>query len=389
MAAPDRRDYPGPTLQTAAAYAWRMLVIGVVIYFGFKLITHLMTVIIPFAVALLVTALLHPLLVFLRRRGVPRTAATLLSVLTALLILAGIVSVVVIRATSEFPQVGDQLNRLIPHLKHWLITGPLHLNSRTVGNFSSTLSNLVSSHGSAVASTAVSTGKTLLDILTGLVLAIFVVIFLLYDGEGVWNFLLRGFPTTTRGRVDRAGRSAWVTLSHYVRGTLLVAAFHGIVIAIALGILGVPLVAPLAVLVALGSFVPLVGAVITGLLAIGVAGVTNGLVAAIIVAAVLLLDGQIEAHVLQPLVVGRYVKLHPLAVVLALVVGAILLNVFGAIIAVPLVACSNSFVRSILDHPDSDKPMDPAKRHSDPGELAASEERELRVEEPGTEPQTA
>ena len=129
----------------------------------------------------------------------------------------------------------------------------------------------------------------------------------------------------------------------------MVAAFHGIVIAITLTILGVPLAFPLAVLVGLGSVVPLVGAVVTGALAVGVAALSKGLVPAVIVAAVLLIDNQIEAHVLQPLVVGRYVRIHPLAVVLALTAGALLFGIFGAIVAVPLVACINSGVRAARD----------------------------------------
>ncbi|MGI8491934.1 MAG: AI-2E family transporter [Acidimicrobiales bacterium] len=381
MSEAEQPSYPGPVLRIAASYGWRLLVVGTVGYFAFRLISHLMTLVIPFSVALLVTALLRPVLVFLRRRGVPRVAATLLSVLGALLLIGGVVSLVVVRATDEFPQVGDQINRLVPHLKNWLITGPLHVNSTTVNHLSDTLTHLVQTHSSAIASTAVSTGKTVLDILTELVLAIFIVVFLLYYGEGVWNFLIRGFPSAVRAKVDGAGRAAWNTLSHYVRGTLVVAAFHGTVIAITLAVLGVPLVAPLAVLVSLGSFVPLVGAVVTGLLAVGVAGVTQGFVSALVVVIVLLVDNQVEAHVLQPLVVGRYVKIHPLAVVVSLVVGAIFLNIFGAIIAVPVVACVNSAVRALLASRDLDQPMDPAKTDSDPSEPAASEERALHAGE--------
>ena len=161
----------------------------------------------------------------------------------------------------------------------------------------------------------------------------------------MWGFLIRGRPPRLRPNVDAAGRAAWKTLSDYVRGTLIVAAFHGVVILITLTILGVPLAFPLAVLVALGSFVPLVGAVVTGALAVAVAALSQGLVAAVIVAAVLVINNQIEAHALQPFVVGRYVRVHPLAVVLSLATGGLLFGIFGAIIAVPIVACINSAVR--------------------------------------------
>ena len=151
--------------------------------------------------------------------------------------------------------------------------------------------------------------------------------------------------------------------SQYVRGTLIVATFHGVVVASTLAILGVPLAFPLGVLVGLGSFVPLVGAFLTGVLAVAVAGLSKGLLAAIIVVAVLLLDNQIEAHVLQPFVVGRYVRIHPLALVLALASGAVLFGIFGAIVAVPVVACINSAIRAVLDSRDQPSEGDLDSNH--------------------------
>jgi len=343
--------YPGPLLRTAGDYAWRLLIIGTVVYFLVKLLSHVYLAVIPFMVALLVTALLRPILNFFRQRGMPRSLATLSTVLVAGVVLGGVITLVVIRAAEQAPQLGDEINNLIPQVKHWLITGPLQLNPTSVNNFSTTISNDVSKNSSAIASTALSTGKTALEVLGGMVLVLFLTVFLLYDGERVWDFLLKGAPVPARPRVDAAGRAAWETISHYVRGTLVVAAFHGIVIAITLTILGVPLAFPLAVLVGLGSFVPLVGAVLTGVLAVGVAGLSKGFIAAVVVIAILLLDNQVEAHVLQPFVVGRYVRIHPLAVVLALTSGALLFGIFGAIIAVPTVACINAAVRAARDQP--------------------------------------
>ncbi|MDQ6838915.1 MAG: AI-2E family transporter [Actinomycetota bacterium] len=377
MKTPRQADYPGLALRTAAAYSWRILVVGALGYFVLRLLSHLMTAVVPFAVALLVTALLRPVLVFLRHRGVPRLLATVLAVLSAVIVLGGLVTVVILGATHQAPQLGNEINRLIPHVKSWLETGPLHVDATTVNNFSRTLTDTVSTHSSEVASTAVSTGKTIVDVVTGFVLAIFVTIFLLYDGEGIWEFCTRAAPTTVRSRVDAAGRAAWSTLSHYVRGTLIVAVYHGVVVGIVLAALGVPLVLPLAVLVALGSFIPLIGAVVFGLLAIGVAGLSHGVVAVIIVTAVLILDNQVEAHVLQPFVVGRYVRIHPLGVVLGLTVGALLLGVFGAIIVVPLIACINATVRSLLGSRTPELAMDPHGRDDDTDRAPASEEREI------------
>lgn len=380
MSSPPEGRHPGTALRTSSAYAWRILVIGALGYFVLRLLAHLMTAVVPFVVALLVTALLRPVLVFLRRRGVPRVLATLMTVLVAIIVLGGLITAVVLRAADQAPKLGDEINRLIPHLKSWLETGPLHVDKQTVNHLSKTLSGEVSKHSSAIASTAVSTGKTVIDVLTGLVLAIFVTIFLLYDGEGIWTFCTRAFPRSVRPRVDRAGREAWSTLCHYVRGTMVVAIYHGVVVSIVLLVLGVPLVLPLSVVVGLGSFVPLIGAIVFGALAVAVAGISQGLVAAIIVTAVLIIDNQVEAHVLQPFVVGRYVRIHPLAVVLALAAGALLLNVFGAIIAVPLVACINAAVRSLTGSRQAELAMDPQANDPTRTEPSASEERDLETD---------
>ncbi|MGI8751601.1 MAG: AI-2E family transporter [Acidimicrobiales bacterium] len=377
MKTPRQPEYPGPVLRTTAAYSWRVLVVGALGYFVLRLLSHLLTAVVPFVVALLVTALLRPVLVFLRHRGVPRLLATVLAVLTAVVVLGGLITVVILGAANQAPQLGAEINRLIPHVKSWLETGPIHVDAKTVNNFSRTLTNTVSTHSSEVASTAFSTGKTVVDVVAGFILAIFVTIFLLYDGEGIWEFCTRAIPRTVRGRVDGAGRAAWSTLCHYVRGTLVVAVYHGVVVAIVLAALGVPLVLPLAVLVGLGSFIPLIGAVVFGLLAVGVAGLSHGLVAVIIVTAVLILDNQVEAHVLQPFVVGRYVRIHPLVVVLGLTVGALLAGVFGAIIVVPLIACINAAARSLLGSRTAELAMDPHGRDDENESPSASEERHI------------
>lgn len=344
---PSRR-YPGPILRTAGDYAWRLLVVGAVVYFLIKLLSMLSLAVIPFLASLLVAALLDPVAYRMRRRGVRRGWATLFTMLMAVVLFGGLITVVVVRATQQAPQLGNEITKLLPQIRHWLVHGPLKLNPATVDNLDKTITNDVTKNSSKIASTALSTGKTVLSFLSGLVLAIFSTIFLIYDGDRVWAYLLKAVPPAGRPAADAGGRAAWLTLSHYVRGTLIVATFHGVVVALTLTLLGVPLSFPLAVLVGLGSFVPLVGAVVTGALAVAVAGLSKGLVAAIVMVAVLLLDNQIEAHLLQPFVVGRYVRVHPLAVVLSLAAGAILFGIVGAIVAVPVVATINSAARAAL-----------------------------------------
>ncbi|MGH9056340.1 MAG: AI-2E family transporter [Acidimicrobiales bacterium] len=357
-----RHSYPGPLLRTTADYSWRLLIVGTVVYFLVRLLSHLTLAVIPFLAAVLAAALLRPVMGFLRRRQVPRGAATLVTVLVAAFVLGGVLTLVVVRAAEQAPQLGNEINSLIPHVKHWLIHGPLRLDANTVDNLSKTLTDEVTKNSSRIASAALTTGKAAIDVLGGIALMVFVTVFLLYDGDRVWDFLVKGAPAAARPRLDAGGRAAWSTLCHYVQGTLVVATFHGIVIAITLTVLGVPLAFPLAVLVGLGSFVPIVGAFVTGALAVGVAGLSKGLVAAIVVFAILIIDAQVEGHALQPFVVGRYVRIHPLAVVMALSAGALLFGIFGAIVAVPIVACINSAVRAARPEPPSPD-TEPAPAH--------------------------
>jgi predicted PurR-regulated permease PerM len=351
------RAYPGAIIRTVADYAWRLLAIGALGYFVVQLLSRLSLVVIPFIVSILATALLHPLLARLRSWGLPRGLATLATVLVALGVIGGLITVIVIRAANQAPQLGNEINALIPKVKHWLITGPLRLNPSTVNNLGNTVTKDVTKNSSVIASTALSTGKTVVEVLAGAALVVFSTILLLYDGPRIWRFLLKAAPRASRERVDRTARAGWQTVGHYVRGTLIVATFHGVVVTVTLTILGVPLAFPLGVLVALGSFVPLVGAFVTGTLAVAVAGLSKGLLAALIVVIVLLVDNQIEAHVLQPFVVGRYVRIHPLAVVLSLGAGGILFGIFGAIVAVPVVAFVNSAIRAWRDQPSEGEPI--------------------------------
>jgi predicted PurR-regulated permease PerM len=301
----------------------------------------------------MVTALLRPAFNYLRGHGLSRGLSTLATVFGAFVILGGLITLVVVRAAEQAPQLGNEINNLLPHVKRWLIKGPLHLNAKSVNNLSKTITDAVTKNSSKIASTALSTGREALNLVGGFLLVVFSTIFLLYDGPGVWSYVLKIVPSVARERADVAGKAAWTTLSHYVRGTLVVAAFHGTVMAISLSLLGVPLAFPLAVVIALGSFIPLVGAVVTGVLAVGVAGLSQGLVAAVIVVVVLIVDGQIEGHILQPFVVGRYVRIHPLGVVLALTAGGLLFGIFGAFAAVPTVACINSGLRAGRAYPSN------------------------------------
>jgi predicted PurR-regulated permease PerM len=164
-----------------------------------------------------------------------------------------------------------------------------------------------------------------------------VTFFLLKDGRGIWNWLISGFGRY-RDRFDRAGRASWETLSQYVHGTVIVAAIHSVVIAIVLAIMGIPLVAPLAVIVFFGSFIPIVGILVAGAVAVLVVFSVKGGIAALVFLGILVLEQQLEGHVLQPLVVGRWVRFHPLAIILAITIGGVVAGIPGAAVAVPTAA---------------------------------------------------
>ena len=198
--------------------------------------------------------------------------------------------------------------------------------------------HFLSQHKSLIAGTVVTGGKIFLEVLTGIVLTIFVTFFLLKDGERIWAWLIKGLSPETRQRADKAGAAAWAAVVNYVRGTTAVAAIHAVFIGLALWILGVPLLVPLVILVFIAAYVPLVGILVAGALAIGVTLATKGWIAAVILLVVFLVENQIESHLLQPLVVGRIVRLHPLAIILVLAVGGIVAGIAGAIVAVPAAA---------------------------------------------------
>lgn len=231
-----------------------------------------------------------------------------------------------------------------------------------------------------ITSGALTTAATLGELLTGLLLALFTLIFFLHDGDGIWRFVTRAVPRDVRQRVDVAGRRGFGSLVSYVRATAVVAIVDAVGVGVGLAIIGVPLVVPLSALVFLGAFIPIIGAVFTGAVAVLIALVTNGPIAALVVLAVLIGVMQLESHVLQPLLLGRAVKLHPLAVVLAIAGGLVTGGIAGALLAVPLLAVLNSGIRSLIS--DSDAVQKPEKVDVlNPQDTAPKDDKSERVKE--------
>ncbi len=325
-------------LQVAGGWAWRLLFIGVALYVLYRVAGRLALVVIPCAGALLLTALLQPLTSRLNRAGLPMLAATWCTLLGAVILLAGTITLVTIRVRAEYKGLVTQVRHTSGQIETWLAGPPLHLKTTSLQASSNKLVNYLGQHKSLVAGTVLTGGQIAFEVLGGIVLMLFVTFFLIKDGAKIWAWLIRAFGPDGSQRANRAGRAAWQAVVSYVRGTVLVAAIHAVVIGSTLTIMSVPLVAPLAVLVFLAAFIPLVGILFAGTVVILITLVAKGWIAAVILLGVFLAENQLESHLLQPQVVGRIIRLHPLAIILVLAVGGIVAGIPGAVVAVPVAA---------------------------------------------------
>ena len=325
-------------LERAAGWAWRLLVLGALLYVLIRLTGMLRVVVLPCMAALLLTALLQPLTQRLRRYGLPALAATWCTMLAVLAVLAGAAALAATRTSADYQRLVTDLGRTTNDLQRWLAGPPFHLHRAGLEQLSNRLLTFLKQHQSAVAGTVLSGGRIFLEVLAGLVLTLFVTFFLLKDGDRIWAWLTSFLGAGARARALGAGAAAWLALTYYVRGTVAVAAIHAVVIGTTLWIMGVPLLVPLVILVFLAAFVPLVGILVAGTLAVAVTLGTRGWVAALVLVAVFILENQLESHLLQPLVVGRMVRFHPLAIILVLAVGGVAGGIAGAVVAVPIAA---------------------------------------------------
>ncbi|MEU6414623.1 AI-2E family transporter [Microbispora sp. NPDC046933] len=320
-----------------AAWSWRLLLLGAMVYFLWQIIGRISFVVMPVVVALLLAALLYPLTRRLRAAGLRPIYATWITMLLGLALIVGIGFLIGVRANEEFPRLVLQIQVTVRNVQDWLLHGPLHLKEAQIADFVDQLSSQVTQYRSQITSTVLSGATAVVEVLTSIVLILFVTFFLLKDGDRIWAWFLRAFGGAAP-RVDRAGRAAWATISHYVHGTVAVAAIHGLVIGVVLAGMRVPLWAPLAVLVFLASFIPIVGILFAGGIATLVTFGSQGWVYALIFVGILVVEQQLENHVLQPLIVGRALEFHPLAIILVLAVGGVLGGIAGAVVAVPLTA---------------------------------------------------
>jgi putative heme transporter len=251
------------------------------------------------------------------------------------------------------PDLVNQVTRSIDSTKKWLIEGPLHLSRQQIDHAGNSAIQALQNNQEKLTSGALSTAATITEILTAALLMLFTLIFFLYGGRNIWSYVTKLVPTDVREQAREAGGAGFRSLTGYVRATFLVALVDAVGIGTGLAIMSVPLALPLASLVFLGAFIPLVGAVLSGFLAVIVALLAKGFVYALITLGLLVAVNQLEAHILQPLVMGRAVSIHPLAVVVAIATGGVLAGIVGALLSVPTVAfLNNAFKVLLADDPD-------------------------------------
>jgi predicted PurR-regulated permease PerM len=336
-------------VRVAAAWSWRLIIILAAVGLLGYMLSTVTVVIIPVLIAALLAGLLFPLVKWLRSKHVPAGAASGLAVLgligfvVGLLVLAGRQVVLGFAQLSQNVVVGTQ------QLLGWLEDGPLNISAETFNDWVADLGETVQDNSQAILSGAMSFGSTAGNLLTGTVIMLFTLLFFLMDGERIWLFIVGLFPSTARRAVNGAGRRGWTSLVQYARIQGFVAFVDAVGIGLAAFFLGVPLALPIGILVFLGSFIPIVGAVLTGTVAVLVALVAIGFGKALAMLAFVLLVQQVESNILQPLVMGKAVSLHPLAVFLAVASGSILFGIAGALFAVPIMAVLNTVLRYLVN----------------------------------------
>ncbi|MPV51398.1 AI-2E family transporter [Pseudactinotalea sp. HY160] len=360
----------GDSLGRAGARCGQVLLIAAVITGVVWVLLQVAVVVIAVMVALILACAVHPAVRWLVRRGLPRMLATVTAFVAILVILSGVITGIVLAVRSQWDELSASAVDGWHRLQDFLMNGPLPIDTDSIDTALSKLTGLAGSGaflGSALSGIGAATG-----FVTGAALVVVLLFFFLKDGPRMWSFGLRWFRGDTRAKLAESGDRTVQVLGGYVRGTAIIAAVDAVCIGIPLALLGVPLALPLAVIVFMGGFLPIVGATVAGTLAALVALVTNGLVVALVVVAIIIVVQQLEGDLLQPVVMGRTLRLHAIVVLLALAIGAIVGGIFGALLAVPFTAVGWSVVQVWTDAyqagPDPVLGEDPLS----PGSQAAS-----------------
>lgn len=352
-------------VRIAAAWSWRLILIGFALAGVLWLIVQVRIIVIPVLIAILLTALLRPIVDFFTKIGLPKWVGVVGAIATLLLSISFLSYLVFTRFRSGFDGLRHATVRALREVMVWLETGAFgfSFDSEQLQAFIDDVVQKFSVNNTVLWSGALEVGTTLGQLVAGGLLALFATIFLLIDGQRIWMWVLGFLPAKTHSAANDAGRAGWISVGQYVRVQIFVAFVDAVGIGIGAAILQLPLVVPLAILVFLASFIPFLGAIATGILAAFVALVYNGPITALIMLGIVVLVNQIEGNVLQPLVMGNAVRVHPLGVVLAVSTGALVAGIPGALFAVPIVASLNAMVNTIVEGKWRGKPDPVAAYH--------------------------
>ena len=337
-------------MDLAAAWSWRFLVIcgaGAIILW---LLNLFLVVVLPVVIALLIAALVSPVVVWAQGIGIPRKLAALLVVVLGIGLIALLVTFVGNQVGQGVGDLSKQVTDGIDQVRDWLRDGPLHVTDAQLSEALDKAQETIASYSEDAVGRVGEVGTAVGHVVAGIFIVLFSTYFFLADGHLIWSWLVRLFPRAGRMKADSSGRVAWKSLTQFVRATVLVAGTDAIGIMIGAAILGVPFVGAIGVLVFLGAFVPMIGAFVSGTVAVLVALVAVGPVKALMMFGVVVLVQQLEAHVLQPFLMGRFVSVHPLGVIIAIALGVIVAGIPGALIAVPLAASLNAVVQHLANY---------------------------------------
>ncbi|WP_030690769.1 AI-2E family transporter [Streptomyces globisporus] len=326
-----------PFLRTAAAHAWRLLAVGLLVYSLFAVLGRFHEIGVAVFLGLVITALLRPV-ADLVARLLPRPLAVALTLIGSIVLVLGVLTLVGEAVAGERTTLVREFRAGVGRIEDWLERPPFRLDPGTLSSLQSRIGDYLSSHRSALLSTAVSGAGHVVALFATLALGLFSSVFFIHSGDRHWSWFQEQLPRSVRGRVGIGGRAAWSTFTGYTHGIVLVAGTNAVLVGIALWALGVPLAVPLALLEFFAAFVPLIGSPIALAIAAVVALASKGPLVAGLVIALIVIIGQIEGHLLHPLVMSWAVRLHPLVVAISVVAGSIAAGVVGAVVAVPLVS---------------------------------------------------
>ena len=337
----DRGDDVPRWMRTAGGYAWRLLALAAVLALVVFATARVQLVFVAVFLALVFTSILRPVVNRLSR-VMPRPLATALAVLGTILGILAMLAYVVNSVASQWPvltvQFSEGTQQILDFLENSDGTIPVTITPEMISTWIETGREWVVDHGADLASNALASAGSVAEVFGAFALALFCSVFFLARGAQMWTWFLNQIPARARAGWHDAAGAGWYTFAGYARGTVIIALVDAALAGLALALLGVPLAAPLAVLVFIGAFIPLIGAPLAMIVAMVVALAANGLLNAVFVGLAIAAVGQFEGHVLQPLVMGRQVSLHPVVVALSVTAGTLLAGIIGAIVAVPIVA---------------------------------------------------